>query len=730
MQRADLAGFASDLIICLISVVFFLLLSKWSKIAAVIFILFWSLFHYSNYEHVAVNSDLVSLEYADHLLSPTFLFGSGFAFSNVFLLLIILAFSFTVFKVKAVQLNFTSIFSILIITLGAVITRNGFTSVLQQQYRVYNARWRSINVVHANVEDIFSAGLHNMEFFVDPMHKAKYQSSLQSDLNGNPVVPLGNQGHNVLLIVLESISGGILPSVRAHHGVESDLTMPALDEISRQHILYTNFISHQRQTNRGIFSLLCGDYPKLNSTTPKMTEYINHFKMDCLPRLLQKNGYATTYIQASPLPYMLKNLFMQKAGFQEVFGTEWFKESYSKNFWGVDDRAFFEHSFNLFKQKSEADKPWFITMLNVGTHHPLNVPEDYRIIPEEQPKQRALNYLDESLYSFINKLKSRGYLKNTLVVITTDESQGINIGKKKNSKERLLQQWGLLAIMHPGAGRMKIHDKFAQIDIAVSVADYLGLPVDNLSFGGRSIFRKYEEDRCIYFGNTYVRVTGFFSTDGMLNVCKENFSRCEQYRLPDNRIFSPGKILNRKLTQEEIKDLASFVRVSNGSVVDMEESNGATFQFASAEEHIVPPGPQKYLMAGQFFIIPKNAAVSVVLKGRVVKGDKSKIFLKHDLASVSGRIRINKFMYKTLKEGDVFSTAYDFYNYETFYSTEFRITAELLEGDTAAIVLDEASLEYEFRPPTREEHAAATRRYDKKVGRDLGARIKIENKSG
>ena len=127
MQQADLAGFASDLIICLISVIIFILLSKWSKIATMVFILFWSLFHYFNYEHVTVNSDIVSLGYANHLLSPTFLFGSGFAFSNIFLLLTILAFSFAVFRVKPVQLNILSIIAILVVALGAVITRNGFT---------------------------------------------------------------------------------------------------------------------------------------------------------------------------------------------------------------------------------------------------------------------------------------------------------------------------------------------------------------------------------------------------------------------------------------------------------------------------------------------------------------------------------------------------------------------------------------------------------------------------
>ena len=84
-------------------------------------------------------------------------------------------------------------------------------------------------------------------------------------------------------------------------------------------------------------------------------------------------------------------------------------------------------------------------------------------------------------------------------------------------------------------------------------------------------------------------------------------------------------------------------------------------------------------------------------------------------------------MPKELKEGDFFSTTYDFYTPEEFYSSEFRVTAQLKKGERAEVILDEASLSYAIRPPTPLERKAFCKRFNKNIGRDLGAFIMVEN---
>jgi hypothetical protein len=499
-----------------------------------------------------------------------------------------------------------------------------------------------------------------------------------------------------------------------------------------ENIVYSNFITHQRQTNRGMFSILAGTYPKLNSSTPKMTEYVTKKNLndECtqeyLPQLLSRQGYETTYLQASPLPYMLKDIFMKQAGFDYCYGTKWHKYSYASNYWGVDDKAFFEQAFELIASKKYMRKPWFMTLLTVGTHHPLNIPEDYGNLFEETKRQRAYRYLDEAISEFIQKMNVAGFLRNTLVIITCDESQGVKDLKGDPPGKRLCQQWGLLMALHPSLKGKVIERKYTQLDIALSVVDYLGLPFENTRFGGRSIFRDYNEERDIYFANTYNHVVGRFTKDNKLEVCDENFNYGEQYEINGNGLFSLEREFTRRLSPEEVCDIARFGYVSNGSVVDLNETN-RNFDFHSGITHIIVPGRQKTLLGGQFFTIPKNSAVSVTLKGRITSSDTCVVYLKHDLAAKSGKVRIVKYMPKELKEGDFFSATYHFYTPEEFYSSEFRVTAQLKRGERAEVILDEASLSYAIRPPTPLERKTFCKRFNKNIGRDIGAFIMVEN---
>ncbi len=725
---ADYGGFISDIAVALLALIGYIIIAKASRIFGAVILILWCAFHYSNFEHVVANGDVISLSYIKYLFSPTFLFGSALVVSNIFLtgFIFISTLSVLFINIKKVKIRLIGFFSIIsIITLG-IATRGVFTTVL-------DPRWRSYNVIHANCEDICCAKFKKLDLTITASIEERYRSLLDKELEGTPFVSINKKKHNVLIVVLEGCCGGVLPSVRDHHGIASDISMPRLDSIAKENITYTNFITHQRQTNRGMFALLSGSYPKLNSSTPKMTEYVTKKNLEdtCsqtyLPRFLARHGYETTYLQGSPLPYMLKDVFMKEAGFQYCYGTQWFKYSYSSNYWGVDDKAFFEQAFRLIASKRGMRKPWFITLLTVGTHHPLNIPEDYGNILEETKRQRTYRYLDEAVDTFIRELHNAGFLENTLVIITCDESQGIKDLQGDPPGKRLCQQWGQLTVIHPDEKKYQVNDKYTQRDIALSIVDYLGIDVDSIPFAGRSIFRTYPDERDIYFANTYNHIIGCFTKDNKLDICDENFNYGEQYNIIDDKLFSLEREFDRKLSSDEICDIARFGHLSNCSIFNSEKERTRTFDFRSGVTYRIPPGSQKTVLGGQFFTIPKNSFVSVKLRGRVLSSDSSIVFLKHDLAAKSGKVRIVKYMPKELADCDVFRTSYAFYSPEEFYSSEFRVTAQLLEGSAAQVIIDEASLTYTMRPPTPEERKAFFRRYDKNVGRDLGAFISIED---
>src|SRR5690606_26296222 len=122
-------------------------------------------------------------------------------------------------------------------------------------------------------------------------------------------------------------------------------TMPRLDALAAERgVSFTSFVAHRRQTHRGVYAVLCGDYPELTPTTSKATELAEAVTRTCLPAMLRDTGYHTVYLQPANLNFMMKNRFMPNAGFEELHGHEHFSEGHAVNGWGIDDLAFYEQS--------------------------------------------------------------------------------------------------------------------------------------------------------------------------------------------------------------------------------------------------------------------------------------------------------------------------------------------------------------------------------------------------
>jgi hypothetical protein len=235
---------------------------------------------------------------------------------------------------------------------------------------------------------------------------------------------------------------------------------------------------------------------------------------------------------------MQKDSFMPAIGFDEVLGDGWFQRAYHRTEWGVDDRAFFEQALTKIDELDARGEPWFLTLLNAGTHHPYVVPPSYQS-PYRTAVRRAFSYLDGVLVQFFQALDARGLREDTLILITSDESRG-SFGKIIDGTAALLSQnWGFLVAMLPERQRRVVGEPFAQSDVALSVVDYLGIRHEDLDFFGRSIFRTYDRGRVLFYGNLNHRMVGGLKPDGTLVQCKKEGRRCAHYRSPNGKIFGP-----------------------------------------------------------------------------------------------------------------------------------------------------------------------------------------------
>ncbi|HSC84912.1 MAG TPA: LTA synthase family protein, partial [Pseudomonas sp.] len=356
-------------------------------------------------------------------------------------------------------------------------------------------QWKLFNLPHKLLaENINRASIAAEDWYYgdDSATPPDIADLARLDLNGQPLLPNGGKARNVLIITMEGIPGAYIAENRAllHSSYQEDL-MPRLSQWAERSMTTPDYVLHSHQTIRGLYAMLCGDYSKLDSGTPKGVELLNSQtrNLQCLPSQLRFQGFSTHFLQGAGLRFMAKDQIMPKMGFQQTHGREWFKNKPYLEFpWGMDDKSYFEGALKYVSQLRQKKQPWMLTLLTVGTHQPYSAPPEY-LARYATNKQAAIGYLDDAVSDFLAALEKQGVLKDTLVIVTSDESHGLE-------NVRLASAWGFNLVLAPDQQALpKVKSGvYGHVDLTASVLDYFALPVpENIS--GRSLFRDYSTPR-------------------------------------------------------------------------------------------------------------------------------------------------------------------------------------------------------------------------------------------
>lgn len=361
-------------------------------------------------------------------------------------------------------------------------------------------------------------------------------NSLAADLSGTPQIPPPAAPPNILLVVLESVSSAYLPQVAQDQGLRSTIAMPQLEAFARKGAIWPQFFAHQRQTTRGTFALLCGQLPRFSAGLSRLEDIArSQSPQPCLPQVLAEAGYHTVYFQAAPLSFSQKDRALPLLGYRQLEGAAAFDAQDIGSAWGPDDGVFLDRAADRIAALNMRADPWFLTLLNVGTHHPFDiVPPGFDGHADD--KVRAFEYLDVALGAFLSRLQNEGMLDNTVVILTSDESGGLE-GRSGYALKELSRNLGLLAVVAPGLIAPAVQTtQQAQFDLPLSVTDLLGLPAP-AGFGGRSIFRSYAAPRTLYAYNNIGNFSYALRGD-RVDMCRDNGASCDRLQITDARLGS------------------------------------------------------------------------------------------------------------------------------------------------------------------------------------------------
>ncbi|SHL74215.1 LTA synthase family protein [Phytopseudomonas punonensis] len=490
------------------------------------------------------------------------------------------------------------------------------------------------------------------------------------DMDGTPLLAEPGRARNVLIITLEGIPGAYISASRQAIGSSyQDDLMPRLSAWAERGMLTTDYVLHAHQTIRGLYAMLCGDYDKLGSGTPKGIELLGNAERSsqCLPAQLRENGFSTHFLQGAGLRFMAKDQIMPRMGFDKTLGRDWFRNTPYLDFaWGMDDKSYFEGALTYVDSLRKSKAPWMLTLLTVGTHQPYSAPADY-LERHASAKQAAIAYLDDAVGDFLDGLQKRGVLDDTLVVVTSDESHGIE-------NVRLASAWGFNLMLAPEQPQLPARKSgvYGHIDLTASILDYLSLPIP-ADIAGRSMLRDYSHGReIISYTNGLLR-----EHDGKGTLTECNFQQvCRRYASP-GFIAEHADYLGR-LSGKPARQVSLRAELLDRSLTDGQGNQ--VLQFASNERIRLSQNPSDdwadNLIGAQYLELPKGTQTRVTLKINALNMSEAGATLRLKTKEFDRDVLINMPEIPRLKKGQPVEVSFAFDNLDTRKAFSFHLIGE------------------------------------------------------
>lgn len=288
---------------------------------------------------------------------------------------------------------------------------------------------------------------------------------------------------NVVVIVLESFS----KEFTGIGGMKS--YTPFLDSLMQHSLVCMNAFANGYHSAEGIPAIFAG-VPSLGDE-PFTTSPYGINEISALPRLLQRQGYQSSFYHGGTNGTMAFDIFARNARFGRYVGrTEYNNEKDFDSDWGIWDEPFLQ--FAATDIGSSMKEPFMAGIFTLSSHHPYLIPKQYKgkFPSGKLAIYESIGYTDYSLRRFFETAAKQSWYPNTLFVLVADHCSALSDNLYYNVHQG---RFAIPMIFYaPGDSSLKgrIDSLTQQIDILPSVLDYLSFPDRFFAFGN-SIFRQH-----------------------------------------------------------------------------------------------------------------------------------------------------------------------------------------------------------------------------------------------
>jgi len=341
--------------------------------------------------------------------------------------------------------------------------------------------------------------------------------------------------HNVVVVVLESMSGEFLSSL----GGRDNLT-PNLDALARQGLLLTNLYANGTRTIRGLEAVALSVPPTPPVSVLKRS---NNEGLFTIGTPFMRRGYEAMFFYGGHSYFDNMAAFFGGNGFTVIDRADLAADEVTfSSAWGVCDEDTYRRVVREADASYKQGQKFFSLIMTTSNHKPFTYPDGKIDIPSGKGRSGGVKYADFAVGELIKNAKTKPWFDNTIFVFVAD-----HCARSGGKNETPVDNYHIPCIFYaPKIVRPGSFDGLAsQIDIAPTLFDLLNWQYTS-SFVGRSIFKTKPEEGRAFISNHLT--LGYLKGDVL--VALEPGGRVKTYRI-DPASRAEQLVASRKPVIEE-----------------------------------------------------------------------------------------------------------------------------------------------------------------------------------
>ena len=265
--------------------------------------------------------------------------------------------------------------------------------------------------------------------FVTPDYlPADQLDAIYSPVHSQPVVDeLSRKGKNVVILIVESMGKEYIGSYNPDlDGGRYKGYIPFIDSLLTRSLTFKYSYANGRISMDAMPSILSG-LPMMVEPFVLTPASLND--VDGISSILDREGYNTAFFHGAHNISMGFSAYAHSIGYERYYGLDEYCKS--PKYGGMDDWdgkwAVWDEPFLQFTLDNidEMKQPFLATVFTASSHHPYNVPEQYRDSLKNEgghPIHKCVRYTDLALRRFFERASRQPWFNNTVFVLVADHT--------------------------------------------------------------------------------------------------------------------------------------------------------------------------------------------------------------------------------------------------------------------------------------------------------------------